>query len=165
MTARSTPMPRIVKLYYTDTLDAAHSLPGYDGDCAKVHGHTWKVEVWLRGYVDLVTGMVLDFRYIQNVLDDYDHLLLNDILSMPTAENIALRLQRDLPLAYRIRVWESDHSYAEVERTYEDRLQSLPQHERDRLTQGCWAASGRATYTELLKGRERRRETDELSSV
>ena len=133
-------MPRTVKLYYKGTFDAAHFLPNYDGDCSRMHGHTWKVEIWLEGCVNSQNGMVLDFRYMQRVLDDYDHALLNEIVSPPTAENIATRLKRELPLAYRIRVWESDHSYAEVERTYEDRLQALPKAERDRILHGTWSS-------------------------
>lgn len=92
--------------------------------------------------MDEVTGMVLDFRYIQRVIDDFDHSLLNEILALPTAENVAKRLQRDLPLAYRIRVWESDHSYAEVEKdalqTYHNTIKSLTPAERKRLSEGSW---------------------------
>lgn len=36
---------KTVKLYYKGTFDAAHYLPAYPGNCKKLHGHTWKVEV------------------------------------------------------------------------------------------------------------------------
>jgi len=82
--------------------------------------------------------MVLDFRYIKNIIASLDHGLLNEKLANPTAELVAWWLLHKIPLADKVRVWESDHSYAEVEKTYDDRLRELSTPERERLLQGRW---------------------------
>lgn len=47
--------------------DSAHYLPGYDGKCANLHGHRWKIVVEFKGPI-LENGMVIDFTIIkQNV--------------------------------------------------------------------------------------------------
>jgi len=61
---------------------AAHQVTGYPGDCAGMHGHTYKVQakVAVNHLDDL--GMAMDFRTIQNTLQDVlkkiDHTTLND---------------------------------------------------------------------------------------
>jgi 6-pyruvoyltetrahydropterin/6-carboxytetrahydropterin synthase len=76
---------------------SAHYLRGYDGDCARVHGHTWKVTVDI-SVEDLdELGISLDFKKVSEVLEDitakFDHRNLNEIdeflTENPTAENIA----------------------------------------------------------------------------
>jgi len=57
-----------------------------------LHGHTWKVEVWLEGEVDPETGMVVDFGEVKYQIDLLDHTTLNWVLPVeflpPTAENL-----------------------------------------------------------------------------
>jgi 6-pyruvoyltetrahydropterin/6-carboxytetrahydropterin synthase len=72
--------------------DAAHHLPGYDGDCKNLHGHTWKVRVTLQGFYN-DQGMLADFKEIKKILkrrilNKLDHKLLNDVIKNPTCENI-----------------------------------------------------------------------------
>jgi len=71
---------------------AAHHLPGYDGACAGIHGHTWKVEIGIRyvGALDEV-GIGIDFKELKKLIDDAlpDHRFLNDIELHPTAEILA----------------------------------------------------------------------------
>ena len=83
---------------------AAHSLRGYPGDCRRLHGHNWKVEVEVTaGELDEL-GMVLDFKSIRQaarkVGDELDHHYLNDVPPFdtlnPTAENIAAHFYRRL---------------------------------------------------------------------
>jgi len=104
---------------------AAHHLPNYEGKCKEVHGHTWVVELGLRGSKNLESGMVIDFSVIKKkfgkYLDkNYDHKDLNTILDNPTAENIAEKLFKRAKRMFRgysikfIRVWESTDSYAEA---------------------------------------------------
>ena len=113
---------RVLKRF---SFDAAHFLPGYNGKCADMHGHTWKVELTVEGVVDVLSGMVLDFVLLKKIVEPWiemlDHKLLNDIagLKMPTAENIAL-LFRDLwyneprPVSLKsVKVWEAPDSCAE----------------------------------------------------
>lgn len=102
---------------------AAHRLHGYDGDCERLHGHNWKVDVVLRGERLDGLGMVVDFRdakrLIQEVLEEFDHQNLNELprfeTANPTTENIARaifealaeRLPEGLAVA-RVTAWESD---------------------------------------------------------
>lgn len=77
--------------------DAAHALRGYPGECRKLHGHTWDVEVTVAGTELDEIGIVYDFKALKTdlnaVLEDYDHGYLNDVapfdLLTPTAENLA----------------------------------------------------------------------------
>lgn len=108
-------------LYVKETFSAAHFLPGYDGPCSTIHGHTWRVEVWLKGDIDPETGMVADFRQVRELIKELDHPgdTLNEVLPWrsgipPTAENIALYLLGLIPNCHRLRLWESDNCYAEV---------------------------------------------------
>jgi len=80
--------------------DAAHRLPNYDGKCARVHGHTYEVEVVLEGPVDEESGFLMDFydlKVVMNsVLSELDHRDLNEILDNPTAERIAEHIKTGL---------------------------------------------------------------------
>ena len=114
-----------MKLSKTFTFDAAHHLPNYKGACARPHGHEWTVEVVLSGPKNEKTGMLIDFHTIKFIIQDrilskLDHYDLNDIISNPTAENIAewifLKLEApfkvncpDLTLE-EINVWEQPTS-------------------------------------------------------
>jgi len=86
--------------------DAAHFLPGHP-KCGKLHGHTWKVEVELVGEMDS-NGMVFDFgrldKIMEEVLADYDHTNLNDLISNPTCEMIACRIKSNLITIYDLPV-------------------------------------------------------------
>lgn len=66
------------------SFDSAHFLKGYNGKCANLHGHTWKVEVEVCGD-SLVPdgekrGMVIDFselkKAVRSLADRYDHTLI-----------------------------------------------------------------------------------------
>jgi queuosine biosynthesis protein QueD len=102
-------------LYISRKIAAAHYLPEYEGNCSRMHGHTWKIEVWLHGEVQS-DGMVVDFREVKDVIDELDHKCLNDVLPNPTSENLALYLLEKVPYCRQVRVWESDDAYAEVSR-------------------------------------------------
>ena len=89
----------MVTLGYRTALDAAHKLLDYEGKCAQLHGHTWKVQVELVGEVRS-DGMVMDFHEVKEMVGDvvnkYDHQDLNLFFAQPTCENIAIRLFQDL---------------------------------------------------------------------
>ena len=84
------------------SFEAAHFLHGYEGKCARLHGHNWEVVVIVRGQELDEIGMLIDFKIIKaelkKVLDDFDHRLLNDLKFFaeenPTAENIARKIFR-----------------------------------------------------------------------
>jgi len=62
------------------TFDAAHMLSDYDGLCANLHGHTYKVQVTIEGDTNVQTGMLVDFNQLKTVLDAvkqrFDHALI-----------------------------------------------------------------------------------------
>jgi 6-pyruvoyltetrahydropterin/6-carboxytetrahydropterin synthase len=76
---------------------SAHSLRDYPGDCARLHGHNWQVEVMVCSQVLNESGIAIDFREIKSqtkvVVKRLDHQYLNEIKPFdvlnPTAENIA----------------------------------------------------------------------------
>lgn len=99
--------------------DAAHYLPEYNGKCEKLHGHTYKLVVKVEGVPDH-EGMVIDFIKLKNlvkeeVLVKLDHTCLNDLIKVPSAENITLWIWNRLnPLLagdnyhlYEVEVWET----------------------------------------------------------
>lgn len=100
-----------MEIYREFTFEAAHRLPRVpDGHkCARLHGHSYKVQVHVRGDVDPATGWVMDFAEIKKAFhplqDQLDHYYLNDVpgLDNPTSENLARwiweRLIDQLPLS------------------------------------------------------------------
>lgn len=76
---------------------AAHALRNYPGDCSRLHGHNWQVEVSVESEVLDAIGMAIDFsdikRQTKEIIKKMDHQYLNDIPPFdkinPTAENIA----------------------------------------------------------------------------
>ena len=62
------------------TFEAAHRLRAHEGRCAGLHGHSYKVEVFIEGMVCESTGMVVDFGQIKSSLapfiDQFDHSLI-----------------------------------------------------------------------------------------
>ena len=102
--------------------DAAHNLINYHGKCEKLHGHTYKLRVVLEGVPDS-EGMIMDFLEVSRIVKEkiisrLDHSYLNEIISQPSAENIALWIWRELESflvrencsLYEIRVWETANS-------------------------------------------------------
>lgn len=100
-------------------IEAAHRLPQVpDGHkCARLHGHSFRIEVHARGDVDARLGWVMDFADIKAafapIYDALDHRCLNDVegLENPTSENLARwiwdALKPRLPALCRILVHET----------------------------------------------------------
>ncbi len=79
------------------SFSAAHCLRGYEGDCARVHGHTWGVSATvLAGVLDHV-GMGMDFKKLagelESIVGSFDHRNLSELDEFrdinPTAEELA----------------------------------------------------------------------------
>jgi 6-pyruvoyltetrahydropterin/6-carboxytetrahydropterin synthase len=112
-----------MKLYRKVCISAGHKLNlPYESACENPHGHNFVVELFLEGDVNRDTGMVIDFVELKKIVSVLDHKWLNVIkgLEQPTAENIVLFLiNRFRELAVfsriRVRVWETENSYAEDE--------------------------------------------------
>lgn len=111
-----------MEIFREFTFDAGHHLEHLpEGHkCARPHGHTYKLVVFLDGPLDPVLGWVMDFaevkRAVESVIDQLDHHYLNDIegLEQPSAERIAIwiwdRLKPQLPLLVRVELWENTTS-------------------------------------------------------
>jgi len=76
---------------------AGHHLVGYAGDCARPHGHNWKVEVFVRSRKVDQVGIAVDFKLIKaatrELIARWDHQDLNSLPEFkdcnPSAENMA----------------------------------------------------------------------------
>lgn len=108
-----------VDIFKVFTLEAAHRLPNVpEGHkCARLHGHSFRIEVHLRGELGEHSGWVMDYadvkKAFQPIYDRLDHHYLNDIegLENPTSERLAVwvwdQLKPVLPLLSEIVVHET----------------------------------------------------------
>ena len=103
---------------------AAHQLRNFHGKCENLHGHNWKIEVYVTGKDLEENGILVDFRQIkqatQEVINELDHRFLNDLQYFkevnPSSENIARHifdsvgklLNNDRVRVSRVTAWESD---------------------------------------------------------
>jgi queuosine biosynthesis protein QueD len=116
---------RTVRLVKGFSFEAAHRLPNApEGHkCARLHGHSFHVELVVEGEADPRTAWLIDFGEIKNLFDPIlqrlDHRYLNDIegLENPTAEEIARWIWRQvkprLPLLVQVNVAETCTSRCE----------------------------------------------------
>lgn len=105
---------------------AAHALRNYAGECSRLHGHNWKVEVEVKASTLDAAGMGIDFKVIRDaaksLASDLDHRNLNDLVPFdstnPTAENIAAyffhglsnTLNNDRVNVSAITIWETERA-------------------------------------------------------
>ncbi len=106
--------------------EAAHVLPHHPGKCARLHGHSYRLDVTLAGPLQETgpaAGMIVDFDVLAAavrplVIDRLDHASLNDVMPNPTAEHIALwiwgALEAALPQLFEVTVWETATACATV---------------------------------------------------
>jgi 6-pyruvoyltetrahydropterin/6-carboxytetrahydropterin synthase len=116
------------------TFDSAHHLHCYEGKCKNLHGHTYKLQVIIKGQVDF-RGIVIDFSDIkriayERVINRLDHQYLNEVLPAmnTTAENMVIWIYEQIHSALmeeglypavlleEIRLWETPTSYASITR-------------------------------------------------
>ena len=108
-----------VELRKTFQFEAAHSLPYLPSDhkCARLHGHSFKVELVVSGECDEKLGWLMDYADItaafKPIWEQLDHNHLNKIegLENPTSEVIARwvwrQLKPGLPLLVAVEVAET----------------------------------------------------------
>lgn len=106
---RSEEAPPRVELARTYRIEASHVLPKAppESECARLHGHSWTVEVHVAGEIDREAGWLIDYGDIDDAWEPIhrrlDHRHLNDIegLDNPTSELLAVwiwdRLEPELP--------------------------------------------------------------------
>jgi len=86
------------------SFEAAHRLPNVPPGhkCGRLHGHSFRVAVHVRGEIGEETGWVVDFADVKRAFaplhDQLDHHYLNEIdgLENPTSENLARWIWRKL---------------------------------------------------------------------
>lgn len=86
-----------VEIYKRFQVEAAHRLPRVpEGHkCARLHGHSFRIEVTVAGPVADPAGWVMDFADLaaafEPLFQALDHRCLNDVegLENPTSENLA----------------------------------------------------------------------------
>lgn len=104
------------------SFEAAHKLPHHDGHCARLHGHSFRMKIYLMGNQleknGPKKGMLVDFsdvsRIVKPLLGSHlDHHYLNKTtgLENPTSEELSrwifLRLVKDLPRLAAVEVLET----------------------------------------------------------
>ena len=97
-------MPGVFEISVATEFSAAHSLQGYPGNCAQVHGHNWTVEVFVRCRELNEIGIAIDFREVKRAIkesiENLDHSCLNEHPAFkhtnPSSENIAKLLYKEL---------------------------------------------------------------------
>lgn len=106
-------------IFKTFTLESAHRLPQVPPGhkCARVHGHSFRIEIHATGPVTAKHGWVMDFAELsaafQPLFEQLDHRYLNDIpgLENPTSEHLAQwiweRLKPGLAVLSRVVVHET----------------------------------------------------------
>lgn len=128
-------------IYKEAYFEASHRLLNYTGKCYRLHGHQWRVEVWITGEVDAETQILVDYNCIKQVVNQFDHqVILNrkdpmvealspfqEVITTegdPTSENLARIIAglldesctaEGIPASVtKIRVWESTSCYAQL---------------------------------------------------
>lgn len=93
-----------MEIFKIFTIEAAHHLPNLPSQhkCRRLHGHSFRIEVRVRGEVDPESGWVQDFAELSQAFDPLyrrlDHHYLNEVpgLENPTSENLARWVWREL---------------------------------------------------------------------
>jgi len=115
--------PRMYQLSIQNSFSAAHILREYKGNCARLHGHNWKVKVDVSSEELNEVGMAIDFKDLTDiswqVIGKFDHQNINEIEPFnrinPSAENLAryfyieiAKLLPDKINIQKISIWEVD---------------------------------------------------------
>jgi 6-pyruvoyltetrahydropterin/6-carboxytetrahydropterin synthase len=116
-----------VRLVHEFRFEAAHRLPNVPPGhkCARLHGHSFRVELAIEGPVNPKTGWFMDFgdlyRIWEPVHDTLDHHYLNDVpgLENPTSEVLSAwiweKLKPVVPSLRRVTLFETCEARCEYE--------------------------------------------------
>lgn len=117
------------RLMIETTFASAHQLRGYRGKCENLHGHNWKVQVFVDAERLNEIDIAIDFHDLKKmtneIVSQLDHKFLNDVFPFteknPSSENIAKWLfdsLRDKLKGYEnvkihaVTIWESETASA-----------------------------------------------------
>jgi 6-pyruvoyltetrahydropterin/6-carboxytetrahydropterin synthase len=112
------------ELQITTQFAAAHQLRNFRGKCEKLHGHNWRIDVFVEGRKLNDAGLLIDFKDLKDatnrILEELDHSFLNELPQFkdqnPSSENIAAyvftKLSSELNdtniTVSKVTAWESD---------------------------------------------------------
>jgi 6-pyruvoyltetrahydropterin/6-carboxytetrahydropterin synthase len=108
-----------MEIFKTFQIEAAHRLPHVapGHKCARMHGHSFRIEVHVRGEPSAELGWIMDFADLkaafEPIFEHIDHRCLNDVpgLENPTSERLAIwiwdALKPALPALSKIAVHET----------------------------------------------------------
>jgi 6-pyruvoyltetrahydropterin/6-carboxytetrahydropterin synthase len=108
-----------VEIFKEFTFEAAHRLPNVPAGhkCSRLHGHSYRVELHVRGPIGERSGWIMDFADLTEAFNplraQLDHYYLNEVegLENPTSENLARwiwkRLRPTLPQLHQVMVRET----------------------------------------------------------
>lgn len=107
---------------------AAHQLQMVGEKCENLHGHNWKIEVYVKGESLNSAGVLLDFGdvkvHVREIMAAIDHKFLNELDffegKQPSSENIAVHITNELQRRLegsparvsRVTAWESENAAA-----------------------------------------------------
>ena len=108
---------------------AAHQLKMVSKKCESLHGHNWRVEIYVAGDRLDKTGVLMDFgeikKRVSDIMKNLDHKFLNELDifhngNPPSSENIARYVAEELQNAItdgpvkvtRVTAWESEDAGA-----------------------------------------------------
>lgn len=107
---------------------AAHQLTMVGAKCENMHGHNWKIEVFVTGQKLDNAGVLVDFgvikKHVAEIMSMLDHKYLNELdffqKDQPSSENIAYFVATELQKKIndsavsvsRVTAWESDDAGA-----------------------------------------------------
>ena len=108
---------------------AAHQLKMVGEKCENLHGHNWKVEVYVTGKNLNEAGVLMDFgeikKNVAEIMTRLDHKFLNEVEPFrdghqPSSENIAQHIAKELQTSIkdpaitvsRVTAWESENACA-----------------------------------------------------
>jgi 6-pyruvoyltetrahydropterin/6-carboxytetrahydropterin synthase len=107
---------------------AAHQVRFDGGQCERLHGHNWRVQVTVRAKQLDRIGYVVDFAELKKAaweaVERFDHGNLNEIAPFteinPTAENLAHYVLRELAKRFNdervrihcVEIWETENNRA-----------------------------------------------------
>lgn len=103
-------------------IESARFLPNLDPShpCSRMHGHSFKIILTLKGPVDPKIGWVMDYHEITKVMDPIlkklDHRVLNEVegLSNPTSELLAKwifdNVKKEIPLLTAVNISETPNT-------------------------------------------------------
>ena len=107
---------------------AAHQLTMVGSKCENMHGHNWRIEVYVTGEKLNAGGVLVDFgeikAHLAEVMKKLDHKFLNELEYFsdgnPSSENIAYFVAKELQARMdntsarvsKVTAWESDDACA-----------------------------------------------------